>query len=677
MRHLIRCLLLTFLTLPSLAQSIVLRGRVLDAETGQPIPNAPVGVARHRIGTTTNLEGRFALQVPATYQASELDVSMLGYVPYRQKLPPLPGPELTLRLRPQPAALGEVQVSGSVLGIVREAVARIPRNYPGQPTRLEGFFRESDNSLATGNYEQLGEAVLSVYKAPYTEPHDNGDVVVEQSRRLELAGVKKLLQPHWMAGPFVAHRFDFVHKRLEFIDEKAFRHYAYKIDDLTTFDGRPVYIIGFGPKPGNRSADFAGQLFIDQQTYAFLAAEWHRTPAGLVHEEILSPGLDAQERSYRVDYQPYAGRWHLRRVWYHTTGTALASGKPFRHLAEFLTTAIDTARHPRPSYVERAQFRDVFQDNTLAYDTAYWRNYTTLVPPEQLRQALRDQERQQRAEELFAAGTLPPGAPLDTKALLAAADSLGQSGGAAAGKMKALRTAMQLLRRFHVEASWGVLPMQATATEVQVAFAPPGSSFHLQAQATAPAQRLISGYGSRYAFDLAKHLALDYTSRRLLYNFRGERNELGLTYERNLLPRHRPLYLRVGAAYTWQRLRYGVGTFANADTDLRVAGTTLAADEVGVAVQQRLTAWQPRLGLALELSRRFRLVADVGYLLARDTRIELFLEEKSGFFLFRNDVSTSLPLAGAAVSVAGSTTPALPWQQNRLAGTLMLVYRAL
>ena len=116
---------------PAMAQEpTVLRGRVLDAETGQPVPSAQVGVANNRIGTSTNADGAFVLIIPATYQHEALEVALLGYRKYAQALPPLPGPELRIRLQISPAALGEVVVTSSVTGIVREAVARPPSTYP-------------------------------------------------------------------------------------------------------------------------------------------------------------------------------------------------------------------------------------------------------------------------------------------------------------------------------------------------------------------------------------------------------------------------------------------------------------------------------------------------------------------------------------------------------------------
>jgi hypothetical protein len=641
--------LLLFISFPGLAQTLVLRGRVLDAETQQPIPNAQVGVAHNRIGTSTNLDGRFALPIPPAYQRETLEVVLLGYEPYRQPLPTLPGSELRIALRLRPAVLGEVTVSGSVLGIVREAVARIPQNYPVRPTRLEGFFRESDNERATGQYRYLGEAVLTALKAPYTQPQEEGEIIIRQSRKVELP-TKSLLREGWYAGPFIPHRFDFVHKRLEFINEADFKNYDYKLTELTTYNDQPVYVITFGPKPGNNHADFEGRLYVDQQSYAFLAAEWKRTPAGLRHEAVLMGAFESEERAYRADYQRYAGRWHLKSVWYNTLGKS-GMGPPLRHLSEFLTTAIDTSQRPAPGYTERAQFRDVFLNNTVRYDSAFWQSYTTLLPPEQLRLALRDQQRQVQAEQLF--GTAAP---------------------TAAAAPPAQSALMMLLGRLRYSYGFGLLSLKATAADVQLDFAPAGSSFQVQAQRRPPTQSLVGWYGGVLQLDVTKNLAVQYINRKAFWNYQGQGWEIAAIYEHNFRPRHRPIFGRVGVAYTQQQLRHDFGTYANPDGGLRVADTKLGADEVNVALQQRTTAWQPKLGLGLEFSRHLELVADAGLLLPISTQSELHLAEKSGFFLFRNAADLKLPATSTTVLV-NSAPAATPWRLGRPVLTLALLYR--
>jgi hypothetical protein len=223
-----KTLLLWLLCLPAFAQEApLLRGLVLDADTHQPIPNAQIGIAGNKLGTSTNQEGRFALRVPAAYAATELEIALLGYRRYVRPLPPLPGPELRIELKSSPASLGTVAVSSSVMGIIKEAVARIPRNYPTRPTQLTGFFRESDDNVTSHQYYYLGEALLEVQKAGYQHPRDDGQVKILQLRRVDLRPARPdgagLVPINWIAGSFIPHRFDFVHNRPEFIQEAHFK----------------------------------------------------------------------------------------------------------------------------------------------------------------------------------------------------------------------------------------------------------------------------------------------------------------------------------------------------------------------------------------------------------------------------------------------------------------------
>ncbi len=70
------CLLLA---VPVSAQTRIF-GTVIDAETGEPLPGAHVFIAVSKIGTTTNLEGKYTLEGIAP-GAHRLYVSMLGYEP--------------------------------------------------------------------------------------------------------------------------------------------------------------------------------------------------------------------------------------------------------------------------------------------------------------------------------------------------------------------------------------------------------------------------------------------------------------------------------------------------------------------------------------------------------------------------------------------------------------------
>ena len=643
-------MLLWLLALPALAQETpVLRGQVLDADTHQPIPNAQVGIGGNQLGTSTNTEGRFALRVPAAYQASQLEVALLGYRPLRRPLPPLPGPELRLELQISPASLGIVTVTASAEGIVREAVARIGRNYPVRPTQLTGFYRESDEEAGHQRYQYLAEGVLRVQKTGYQYPHNPGTVQVLESRRVDLRAAldTAALPPiDWIAGAFVPHRFDFVHARAEFINPAHFKQYTYSLSPQTTFQGRAVYVVAFAPRPGTSRANFAGEIYIDEQSYAFLGARWHLTPAGIRRERLLV--FTATERAYRAEYQPYAGRYHLKSIWYNTLGRPQA-GLVRRHLAEFVTTAIDTAQAAPPGYEARAQYTDVFLQNPVPYDSAFWRQYTTVLPS----QALLDQARQRQADTLLrqpapvAAATQAPTAPQ-----------------------------WQLFQHLRYMYAAGWLPVSLPTRDLRVVLAPGGSSFRADAQGHATAQHLAASYGFGVQLDLPAHLAAFVSSRQLLGQLRGSGWEAGLAYSRRLRPSGRPLLARVGLGYLRQQLGYELGTFANPDPNLRLAGTSLAADQLTLTWQSQASALLPRLGLGLELSHRWEATADLGYLLPLRTRSQLQLAEKKGFFSFTEHTATlPLPAAEARTFVASQPTDSPPWALGRVALQFGVQYR--
>ncbi|MGI4863974.1 MAG: carboxypeptidase-like regulatory domain-containing protein [Janthinobacterium lividum] len=651
-------LLLWLLGLPAFGQEAqVLRGLVLDADTHQPIPNAQVGIAGNKLGTSTNPEGRFALRVPAAYAGTELEVALLGYRRYVRPLPPLPGPELRVELKISPASLGTVAVSSSVTSIIKEAVARIPRNYPTRTTHLTGFFRESDDNVTSHEYYYLGEALLLVQKAPYQHPHDDGQVKILEIRKVDLrlnrpGGSGSLVPLNWIAGSFIPHRFDFVHNRPEFLRASHFKDYQYRLTPQTSFQGRPVYVIAFGPRPGTDRADFAGQLYIDEQSYAFLGASWHRTPSGIRREGVLL--FEASERTYLVDYQRYAGRWYLKSVWYNTLGKPIG-GQTRRHLAEFITTAIDTTQNQAITYVERAQYGDVFLHAAAPYDSTFWNHYTTLLPPTQLRLDLLDQERQRQAERLLRAPVVASPAAADTTVIIS----------------KPVKKSW--LTRIRYTYGLGLLPVQGPLAALGVAVAPAGYSFRAAATADARAQAVAGSYGLGVQVDLVKNFSVYGLTRSAFGGLQGLGWEAGLGWEINLNPRHRPLHARLGVAYLRQTLGRDLGTFDNPDDGLRLAGTKLSADRLTLALQSQTEGLQPRLGLGLELSHQWEATADLGYLWPLRTRTRLYAEEDKWFF--GNETTLDLPASEVQLTVAGQPATAAPWQLGRLQLNISLVHR--
>ncbi|WP_420456088.1 TonB-dependent receptor [Rubrivirga sp.] len=95
-----------------------LSGRVVDAETGAPLPGAAVRVLDR--GTATDADGRFALAgLPA--DTATVAVTFVGYQPWRETVDLGRTASLDVRLAPAADVLGEVEVSADA---AQEALGR-------------------------------------------------------------------------------------------------------------------------------------------------------------------------------------------------------------------------------------------------------------------------------------------------------------------------------------------------------------------------------------------------------------------------------------------------------------------------------------------------------------------------------------------------------------------------
>ena len=183
-------------------------------------------------------------------------------------------------------------------------------------------------------------------------------------------------------------------------------------------------------------------------------------------------------------------------------------------------------------------------------------------------------------------------------------------------------------------------------------------------------------YGFGVQLDLLGGLAAYATTRNVLGQLSGEGWEAGLGYEHQLNPHGRPLHARAGLAYLRQSVGQELGTFANPDPSLRLAGTPLAADELTLTPQNTTDALLPRLGLGLEITHRWQAVADLGYVLPLRTRARLLVEEKKGFFSFNTHTAAlDLPATEAQVVVDNRPATGGPWQLGHLLLSVGVQYR--
>ena len=232
-----------------------LTGKVLDQKSKQAVAYAHVGIPEKGIGTTTGHDGSFEFKVPDEYAHSNLIISFIGYRTFTKPLPEYKNGS-HIFIEPSTTELVEVVVMEEkrIEDIIRRAVRNIPVNYTTHPTTVLGFYRESltDDSL---RYRYLAEGVLNIYKTSY-EKISEGDVSLVQGRKINLKNpLDTTVNSGLSSGHMAGHRFDFVKNREDFIDETFFPVYKYWIESITTYNDRPVYIIGFNKDENGKSYD--------------------------------------------------------------------------------------------------------------------------------------------------------------------------------------------------------------------------------------------------------------------------------------------------------------------------------------------------------------------------------------------------------------------------------------
>ena len=681
-------------TLTSDAQSIdtrILTGRVLDAETGEPIPLAHVGIAQRAIGTTSGFDGRFELKLPAQVRDAPFSISCIGYTTYRVPLSQYRD-GATIPLVRSVTGLAEVVVvdGSAALNIVRQAVAAIPRNYPSAPNNSLVFYRESltDDSL---RYKYLAEGVLEVHKSSYAKS-GSGEVGVVQGRKINLLDpLDTTVRSGFTSGHMAAHRFDFVKNREDFIDEAFMPVYNYSLSGMTTYDDRPVYIIAFEPAPAaERTADrrrkrsligritggllgrkstpnagrieprLRGKLYIEQGSYAFVRAEFEVTQQGL--------------RRYN-DYPLYSGRWRANNYvvnyrksadsWYFSDALRAGIYQSGEHYAnEVKTTQLMEGKgHPIP-YLERVDRNDRFVSLTGRYVEDFWRDYNVLPMSEGLAQGMLQYRTMRTAEQVFS--------PAYQDSLRGVRDSM---------RNEAL-AAEALARRELEEFDPEVDPDLPSTTIVIDDFGEEDSgskvrsAFNLGAHLlsstlpplsvvygdeTAPSALAASGAIGTQNIEALFQWDLDISLHRnafvrlstasdfgeSIYKMRGA----GVGAELNLRPKHRPIIIRGVAQYSWLRYYRSLGEVDIPGRRVEIADRNFRGKALRVAYGNH----QHRVSLSGELSVETRRGREV---FVRGTYHHGFAARAGVWFketgqLFRKDERVVLPDALLSVSSGG------------------------
>lgn len=364
----------------AVGQSKLIEGKIIDTDTGLPIPFASIGLIGTSKGTSSNLNGQFSLSVQGTFS---IRISCLGYETL--ELNNLPPNQLVLvSLKPSATQLKEIVILNRKVNarkVVRRAFAAISSNFNTEPFIERFFYRHycKDDSV----YGRLIEASVDVwkrkgYRGVQNSAGDKEEIRVTQLRRsfdktqsaqghVPIA-VKSILEAD-IAGYQTALQREHLSYYSDVSNLKTdMDKYAFTFEGITTYDGKEVYEIAYSLRQDSvlTTAGYKltphsqGSLFITTQDYAFVKTM-----------DVRSWGNDTiRTTSY---YTPYNGNYYP----YHLIrdGKSLASDNTTHWFhVELMASEILTESYEEFYGKEPNKF-DLLK---IPYDSSYWNNNTIL-----------------------------------------------------------------------------------------------------------------------------------------------------------------------------------------------------------------------------------------------------------------------------------------------------------
>ncbi|HBX47081.1 carboxypeptidase-like regulatory domain-containing protein [Limibacterium fermenti] len=381
--------------------TFVLRGRVFDIDTRQPLMNASIMVEHSSISSVTNQEGYFTLRVPESAKNTRILIRHLGY---HNKTVPLitliNRPDTQIGMSLSTVSLQELLVvSGDGTELVREALRRIPRNYPAGPNMMVAFYRESIKKRS--QYISLSEAVLDIYKAPYTSFGDDL-AKIYIGRKASDMSVRDTLLLRFQGGINGALLLD-IAKNPEIVFGANADDYVFHIENMTPINNKPHYVISFLPRPGIPDILFRGKIYLDAASLAFARMEFNmnvekRDDAVAIFIKRKPPKMKAQvdHALYVVDFIEDNGKWYFN---HSRTEVAFRVRWTNRFFGLFATTYTigseiavtdrytdDIVKFPRK---ERIRSTDVIAERVDYFQNPdFWGEYNVIEPDAEITNAI-------------------------------------------------------------------------------------------------------------------------------------------------------------------------------------------------------------------------------------------------------------------------------------------------
>jgi hypothetical protein len=375
-------------------------GVVKDARSKKEVEYVNVSAVGTSIGTVTNEEGAFTLKLNEDTNVKEFELSCIGYYNARITITSREMKDQTYTIIPESFHLSEIETFSwkNPRDLIKAALDKMPVNYPMQPNLLTGFYRETIQKRR--KYINISEAVLQVYKGPYTSDIANDRVRVLKGRKLVSPKLSDTLSVRLLGGPNMASYVDVVKNPDILLDADMLQYFSYKMGETTSLNGQLQFVVHFEPQVSLPWPLYSGTFYIDRETLAFTRAEFSMDMRDrlkvidlILKEKPAGLRFTPEEVSYVVTYKQRDGKTYLNYIY---NKIRFKCDWKRRLLATNYTVVGETVITDNTAdNVTKIPSREAFsmrqslsQEVSAYFDDDFWGKYNIIEPTESLEDAV-------------------------------------------------------------------------------------------------------------------------------------------------------------------------------------------------------------------------------------------------------------------------------------------------
>lgn len=329
------------------AQMEQLKGKLINKETGEPVPFANVVLPGTTHGTSTDSDGYFSIGYTDLMKELSFKISAVGFetvdIPIGGAVEAASHGELLVYIRPMVYTVGDVDVFGKSMvyrKLLRQAVDAIPDNYIIQPYNYVGSFVEKS---ITPNTEHFRNTQVVIYNKVGYKRMSAPELYQSESYRFNSAerSFKPVSAYDALTLMDEILSADIIKAPRNVLDESVNDEYTFSDNGIVELDGRKIQVIGFNvPEPNAANVYYSnvksckGEIYVDTLNKAVvkytLSCELDGTNY-LGYNYVANNNAPTQ-MDLVVTYKPYEGRYILGVV-------SISAGNK---RLEYITEAVET-----------------------------------------------------------------------------------------------------------------------------------------------------------------------------------------------------------------------------------------------------------------------------------------------------------------------------------------------